>query len=302
MDKFGLLLANVLSLLGDFKMILNELLSVRNFNNRKVKLIRHQDSKYDTKLLYELNQLEFYQSIQSGNPFKDADYILSFLGYEQTKAIFIGAYKVVSMTEFDREIHAISGYIYEEIIDQPLNYYKLEKVDSIFDDLIDRIVIEWGTATRSWFQWLSDDNPKEVIEILPKGYVRDFPGYENVILKYNELLTITTNIDANRIWYTMLSSVAGIYLITDLIDGSQYVGSAYGNKGIFGRWSEYAKTLHGNNKLLIEHLIKNPNRHLSFQYSILQTLPRSMNKDQVVQLENSYKRKLGTRAFGLNNN
>ncbi|MDG0789953.1 hypothetical protein OMP38_03115 [Cohnella ginsengisoli] len=75
-------------------MNLNELVRMRNFTlTNKVKLVRHQDPNYDTKLLHKIGMLEFYQSIQSNDVFGNCDYILSFLGEEGRKAIFIGAYQ-----------------------------------------------------------------------------------------------------------------------------------------------------------------------------------------------------------------
>jgi excinuclease UvrABC nuclease subunit len=48
-------------------------------------------------------------------------------------------------------------------------------------------------------------------------------------------------------WRTALSSVLGIYLITDTLDGRQYVGKADGAESIRQRWSVYAANGHGNN-------------------------------------------------------
>ena len=89
-------------------------------------------------------------------------------------------------------------------MDQPLFHYQLQKID-LLDDLIDRMVIDWGNATRSWYQWLSISNPKQVIEILPSGYVKEFPGFDDLILTFDELHTIVNSPDSNRIWHTMLS-------------------------------------------------------------------------------------------------
>ena len=48
-------------------------------------------------------------------------------------------------------------------------------------------------------------------------------------------------------WETSLSANAGVYRIIDKSDYSTYIGSAYGKDGIWGRWSNYAKTGHGTN-------------------------------------------------------
>lgn len=164
------------------------------------------------------------------------------------------------------------------------------------------MVIDWGNATRSWYQWLSISNSKQVIEILPSGYVKEFPGFDDLILTFDELHTIVNSPDSNRIWHTMLSSVAGVYLITDMTNGSQYVGSASGEQGIMGRWRGYADSPHGGNIKLMSLLQVDPNRYKNFQYSILRTLPKSLTRTEVIGFEQKYKQKLGSRAFGLNGN
>lgn len=46
-------------------------------------------------------------------------------------------------------------------------------------------------------------------------------------------------IDNSDDWCRALRSRKGVYLITDKNTGKQYVGSAYGKDGIFGRWVVY---------------------------------------------------------------
>lgn len=70
--------------------------------------------------------------------------------------------------------------------------------------------------------------------------------------------------EANRQWKVMLSNVYGIYLILDTTDGQQYVGTAYGTDGIWGRWRAYVQTKHGKNKDLIEILNQDPLRNKKF--------------------------------------
>lgn len=285
-------------------MNLNELIKMRGFDisNKKIKLVRHQDSNYDTKLLYKLGMLDFYQSVQSNDIFRDCNYIFSFLGDERGKAIFIGAYEKLSNSIFDLAITKVpSGYPYMDILSQPLFHYEFKPLD-LLNDLIERLVIDWGTSNRSWHQWLIEDRPKPVVEILPTGYTKEFPGFVEVYLSFDELSKIILYPDPHRIWHTMLSSVAGVYLILDSDTGNQYVGSASGQYGILGRWKSYVETLHGNNLRLIQLLKDEPERYKSFKFSILHTLPRSMTPVQVFAFESIYKQKLGSRAFGLNAN
>lgn len=284
-------------------MKLTELIKMRGFDfGTKVKLVRHQDPRYDIPMLYRKGFLGFYQSVQSKNVFGNCEYIMSFIGDEGTKATYIGTYKKRLSKMLDiSKVPEDYPYKLEEDFNENLFYYEFEKID-LLSDLIDRLVIEWGKSTRSWYQWLSEDKDKSIVEILPEGYTRDFPGFDELLLSYNELEKIVKNKDANRIWHTMLGSVAGVYLIVDTTTGAQYVGSAYGEEGILGRWKTYVGNKHGGNKILIDLLNEFPSRYLDFQFTILQTLPRSMNKDLVIRKEQVYKTKLGTRAYGLNGN
>ena len=69
-----------------------------------------------------------------------------------------------------------------------------------------------------------------------------------------------------------------------------------------GRWKTYAATRHGNNKQLTELLTSEPLRWQNLEFSVLQTLPRTLTAKEVIDYEARHKRKLGSRAHGLNSN
>jgi hypothetical protein len=84
--------------------------------------------------------------------------------------------------------------------------------------------------------------------------------------------------------------------------GKQYVGRAYGAGGIWARWRSYVKSPSGGNVLLKQLLEKSPSRYKQFQFSVLRVLEPSATKDEVIDQEALTKKKLGSRAFGLNSN
>ncbi|WP_281052433.1 GIY-YIG nuclease family protein [Vibrio cholerae] len=254
------------------------------FDSKKIKFVRHKDSRHEYReLIKDRDELLKYQAEQSKNVFKDCEYIFSFFGLESSKALFIGVFKVGEIKSANNKF-----------------YYELTEVDG-FDDYKDRVVINWGKAAISWHQW-ANENDKEVVEILPKGYLGNFPGLLNFALDFNELRMLSENTEANKDWFYNLSSVNGIYLILDKKTGEQYVGSAYGKNGIWQRWSEYARNGHGGNKLLRELCESDANYHKNFRFTVLQTLPSNLSDNEVIAHETLYKEKLGTRAFGLNAN
>ena len=97
--------------------------------------------------------------------------------------------------------------------------------------------------------------------------------------------------------------MAGVYLITDTKTGKLYVGSASGEQGgIWGRWSEYARTKHGGNKRLQELITADSDYCSNFQYSILEVFPIKRDRHEVLEYEQLYKKKLWSIQFGLNDN
>lgn len=179
-------------------------------------------------------------------------------------------------------------------------YYDLEPVESLAH-LDNRVVIDWGSNARSWVQWYHRQT-KEIIEILPAGYLGTFPGLLNFTLDYAELQRLIANPDANHDWHHHLSSVNGIYLILDQRSGKQYIGSASGKEGIWRRWSNYALTGHGGNRELRALAEKDADCYCRFLYSVLEALPSNVPPQEIVNIENLYKQKLDARAHGLNAN
>lgn len=265
---------------------IQEILNLKTdiFSNSKVKLVRHKDSRAEYReLIKDRNELLKYQQEQSKPIFHDCDYIISFIGQERKKSILFGIFKVNGYVERN-------GKYYYDLIQLPE-----------FEYLSNRIIIDWGSNAISWHQWY-DKQVKEVIQILPHGYLGEFPGLLNFVLEFNELERLIENPEANEDWKNHLSSVNGIYLILDSKTGDQYIGSANGQGGIWQRWTEYAKTFDGGNQRLIE-LCKSDNEyHKNFRYSVLQTLPSNITKSEIDKIESLYKEKLGTRVHGLNRN
>jgi hypothetical protein len=221
--------------------------------SRNLKLVRHADTRIDLDALIRAGFLEAYESIQSRPVFHRCDLVLRFVGEEGTRARFAGAARVVGHRAGVGPCPP--GFPCPEIWGGNWTY-DLEPV-ATFDELRDRLVIDWGQSARAWVQRRLD---KQVLEIRPRGFVAEFPGYENVVLTFDELERIVEQPDANRVWHRTLEAVAGVYLIVDLRSGDQYVGSAYGERGILGRWETYVRTGHGGNARLQALLADDPAR------------------------------------------
>jgi hypothetical protein len=265
----------------------------------RVAVVRHQDSELDVREVYRSGQLELYQSFQSKPVFRNYDLLVSFVGHPDFEAVFAGVYRV-GVESAPGVVAPPPEYLAWPRSRPDLYHYELTK-DPRFDSLQDRLVIGWGGGTRAWVQKFRP-NSKPVVELLPEGYVRDFPGFLDFTLTFDELKGILKNPAAHRQWHLMLSSVAGVYLILNGANGEQYVGSAYGAKGILGRWAAYADNGHGGNVQLRELGVRDPLAKRQLRFSILQTLPRTLTAGEVIAHERRHKEKLGSRAHGLNSN
>ena len=229
-----------------------------------------------------------YQSEQLVKKFKNVDYLVSFIGEESTSSRFVGVYNnngiLQMLPDYKGEAHA---------------RFDIQEIPG-FELLKERVIIDWNNPV----QWLQHYNEMPVIRI-DRGLIENnlpvFVRYEDVILNYIQLKTIINS--NNPEWKSRLESCNCIYLILDKSNGKQYVGSTYNTKGIWGRWSEYAKTGHGDDVELKKCIDSDPKyAEKNFQWCILETLPIKILQDQAIERESLYKRKLGTRLYGHNKN
>jgi hypothetical protein len=264
----------------------------------RAKLVRHEDKRYPPEDLLRRGWLEAYQSFQARPVFDGLDYVVSFVGAGGTLARFVGVFRVLGRKPGPEGVLP-GGCPYEEWRSPKHWYYTLERQPG-YEELEHRLVIEWGTAALAWHQRASN---KPIVQILPPGErVPLFKDYLGFTLSHPELRYVFAHADANSEWRARLEAVAGVYLLLATTTGHQYVGSAYGVDGIWGRWSAYADNGHGGNVQLKTLLASDAAYPDAFTYSILQILPRSTTRSEVLRWETHYKQKLGSSATGLNSN
>lgn len=271
------------------------ILKIYGIDSSKVRLIRHGNKEipiYDT-FLNDIQRFETYQSFQNPKKFGDSNMIAVFAPYHKTTALFLGLWNIEGCTENSTFTEDTLSLLRKHNLPKNWFYsavqYNLKKND-ILNDLSQRLVIEWGGSTVSWVQ----KKDKEVVEIKGKKSIGDFQSFSLIDLDFRSLKKIIKFPDTNLTWVKALSSVNGVYLIQDTVSGKLYVGSAYGDQGIYGRWSSYAKNGHGGNQKLID---LDPDK---FKFSILEIVPATTAIEDVIDCENRWKEKLGTRKFGLN--
>ena len=143
----------------------------------------------------------------------------------------------------------------------------------------------------------------EVMEILREPYSgQAFPGYEKISLSFSELEGLVLNDRPD--WRTALEHVKGVYLITDTSAPTHryYIGSAYGNQGIWSRWRSYIETGHGGNIELKKLVPDLDYCRSNFHFALLEYLPAYTTDDMVIERETHWKQVLLSRKYGLNQN
>lgn len=277
-----------------------------------IRLVRHQMKNwrgFNSMLRFNKNILKVFTAEQGKDIFSDQRLILVFVPQPGGRALLSGAFVNHGLINRD-SFEQMDGYVeyaqYRKSIDlteesQAEFFYDLQVCDEL-EELFDRLIIDWGGATISWYQNKLD---KDICQILAPGFVKIFPGWDEVNITYQELKAIIQNPDGNPDWAQFLKSHDGVYLILDNITGRQYVGSATGeHAGLWGRWTGYANDGHNGNKLLEELLIDRGDSHKqNFTFSLHHVFARgAMTKKDVLDYESLLKRKLGSRDFGLNAN
>lgn len=283
------------------------------YENLKFRIVRHKMNRkgwedFDNLIRFDNEMLSAFAGSQERLVYKDADIILTFVALPGTKALFRTAHINHGQISFNQYKKYYKGYkpflnyrknnSREENVLDDLYFYKL-KDSNLLESYKNRLVIEWGKSTVSWVQ---SSIEKEVTEIYPKGFVSLFPGWDKVHLSHKELTEIINNPNGNKDWYEYLSRHSGVYVIFDSSTGNQYVGSASGGKGIWSRWEGYVKTGHNGNKGLKALAKDNPDFANTFTYSLHHVFPKTVSKKDVLYYESLLKNKLGSRAFGLNEN
>lgn len=248
--------------------------------------------------LYNAYQQSQFPKVEKA--FTQAKYIASFIGIDPGTALFAGLYAVKGWHSLgadgywriaaNKELHdsfGMAGFGG----DRPTTlWFDLVLSTEFYDSWRGRLVIRWPGLERSWWRW-ADRNVFEIMAIREaSGFEQVMPVWEELVVTWSELKVLPAK------WQASLREWRGIYYILDASDGRGYVGAAYGNENILGRWLNYGQSGHGGNKELRTRDSKN------FQFSILQRVSPDMPSDEIIRLERTWKSRLHTREFGLNEN
>jgi hypothetical protein len=277
---------------------LNSVLESFGLDLTKTRLVRHE-SGYIGHWNRGENIFNHEASLQNikPDPYAGASNIIQFVPGPRLKdgdqtALLLTAHRILGSHDFDGAPRPFRLFSPDA---EGKNFnggraFDLETIPE-FLELSKRILIRWGTAssTRSWSQW-AYKQPKEILEFRRSADEVAFPGFARLTLSIDELFVLPQS------WQGALSSVQGVYLLVCSETGEQYVGSAYGQGGFMARWLAYADNGHGGNLLLRRR------NKTNYSVTILEVASPDMSPTEIISREGAWKRKLGSRAHGLNAN
>lgn len=212
---------------------------------------------------------------------------------------------IFSMMEFYPKTDSwLFGGVFK-VLERGKDQYKLEKVAD-FKKYEGRLIVSFhryqGMRGRAFYLEKYIDQ-LEISEILPKPYTGEcFYGYEDINHDFHVLEAIFRNERLD--WKTALSSVKGVYLICDKSNGKKYVGSAYGEIGIWSRWACYMGSGHDWNDELTKMIDEKGIEYarMNFKFSLLEIMAMNTADDTIIARESHWKSVLLTREYGYNKN
>jgi len=291
-------------------MLLNDLLASVQLDPRSVLVFRHRPWEVQlNKVLPWLaaerpavfNAYQQTQGPKVEQAMARATHVAAFIGHEPGKALFVGLYekgashpltkKQFWNNEANRELttYGMNGFSDDDGRSSVL-WFDLELMNS-YSNWKGKMIVQWPGLERSWWRW-ADRNDIPVLAILEESQLAsNMPKWDKIDLTWSDLSILPAP------WKAALSQWRGVYYIFDTSDCKGYVGSAYGEFNIWGRWIDYAARGHGGNRLLRG---RDPS---SFRFSILQRVSPDMEASDIINLESSWKDRLHTRQpYGLNDN
>jgi len=192
-----------------------------------------------------------------------------------------------------------------EVIDRLPEIYVIKEIDAFAKwegRLLCRFHRYQGLRGRAFYLENFIDS-FEVLQIFQERYSGEkFCGYESINHPFSTLRAILRSEKPD--WKASLMAVKGVYLIIDISNGKTYVGSAYGEAGIWSRISCYMNTGHGWNDELVKTIDQKGIDYAmaNFKFSILEVFAFNASDEFIFERESHWKNVMLSRQFGYNKN
>lgn len=266
---------------------LNDILKLENLDNVKIRFNLMFEQNWNPIELFKNGDIQVmlngqYWNYSKRKSYKEGQTTIGMVRIKPKENLWL-LFHIGRVTK-DLEIQNDVGYEYETLT----NYKKY----------FGRLIIKYDNKAQTMIRKAkSVIDDCEVSQILPDTFDNDlFPGYDKVNISWEELKRVIEKEN----WKTALENQKGVYLLTDVSNGKKYVGSAYGENMILGRWKSYVKNGHGGNvglkTLSFDHI------KVNFRYSILDIFKSTTDDQTIIEREKWWKGVLQSREFGYNHN
>lgn len=182
-----------------------------------------------------------------------------------------------------------SGADYRYMLDEPereQRWFDMPPVETL-GFLRGRLII--GARLTPSYVRLAENLDAPVLAILEEGmFDAPPPDWRRLTLTAGEVRSLPPS------WAARLAEWRGVYLIVDESDGARYVGAAYGETNLLGRWQAHTAGPQGVTRDLAARETRN------FRFSILERVSPDMPAEDVIRLEQTWMDRLATRIYGLN--
>jgi len=215
---------------------------------------------------------------------------------------------ILSLIDFYSEPDVwLFGGVYEVLARKPVDFahsYTVRR-DPAAEPFVGRLKVRFRRPGRIKSILLENHFDRmSIAEMLPEPFSGEpFPGYEDICHDFPILEQIFKHDRPD--WRAALENIKGIYLIVDKSNGRKYVGSAYGDAGVWARWASYLGTGHGwtdeLTKLIRREGIKYAREN--FRFSLLEFRPSRTDDHLILERESYWKEALQSRKpLGYNKN
>ena len=233
------------------------------------------------------------------------DYWIGWNSYRSERTNRFNRKYVISFIDFypQKETFLFGGVF--EILNTYSDHYDI-RLREDFKNLIGRLKVKnINTPRGSAFRFENFYNDIEVVEILDKSYENHvFSGYENIDYSFKQIKEIINREPLD--WKCALENVKGIYMLSNTENGKRYVGSAYGDSGIWSRWRQYCTNGHGGNKELCALVEQKGYDYIeqNFKFTLLEIHPMFTSDEAIILRESYWKEVMMSRnkKFGYNSN
>lgn len=272
----------------------DDILRVEGIPVEKTKLARHSSTTgIGAYRLWKLDRPRFekYQALQDRYVFDPGSYVASFIVPPSRETLFAGLYEVMERIDCaEGTICANDGVRYAAGDAQWHTMRLLPKLS----EYIEKLVIDWPNPRPTFVHRATVR--KAVLEIRREVSQPRFPGFEWFYCNVDEVASLPET------WREVLRSVWGVYVLVCNTTGKKYVGSAYGDEGLYGRLLDYKNPQDPGHRRLVPH-DREHNQGKGYRCSVLSVISRGVSTSEVVDLERRWKERLRTcDTWGLNYN